>query len=103
MRDFKKLVVWQKATANLVKIHLFARKLPREEKYELGSQLRRAAFSIPANISEGSSKSTNPHYKQFLETALGSSFETETALIVLQELYPTFTSEIEQYSSTNIE
>lgn len=44
--------------------------------------MNRCAVSIPSNISEGSSKSTNRHFKKFLETSLGSAFEWETQLIV---------------------
>lgn len=103
MKDFKKLIVWQKGLENFISIHVFARKLPPEEKYELASQVRRAAFSIPANIAEGSAKATNAHYKHFLETALGSSYEVETALIAIQQLYKQFNSEIEAINNKNIE
>lgn len=44
--------------------------------------MNRCAVSIPSNISEGSSKSTNKHFKKFLENSLGSAFEWETQLIV---------------------
>ena len=69
--------------------------MPPEEKYELGSQLRRAVFSIPANIAEGSAKATNAHKKVYLENALGSSYEVETALLGIIELYPFFKPECE--------
>lgn len=85
MKDFKKLMVRQKGLKIFTSIHVFARKLPHEERYELASQVRRAAFSIPANIAEGSAKATNNHYKLFLENALGSSYEVETALIAIQD------------------
>ena len=103
MKDFKKLIVWQKGLENFLSIHVFVRKLPAEEKFELASQVRRAAFSIPANIAEGSAKATNAHYKLFLENALGSSYEFETALIAIQELYKQFNSEIETINNKNIE
>lgn len=103
MKDFKKLIVWQKGLENFISIHVFARKLPLEEKYELASQVRRAAFSIPANVAEGSAKATNIHYKLFLENALGSSYEVETALIAIQELYGQFQPEIEGFNNKNVE
>ncbi|MDO6429162.1 four helix bundle protein [Flavitalea sp. BT771] len=87
MKDFKKLIVWQKSMELFIEVHRLAKKLPTEEKYEIGSQLRRSAFSIPANIAEGSAKRTNAHYKQFLENSLGSAYETETALIAISTLY----------------
>jgi four helix bundle protein len=87
MKDFKKLIVWQKSMDLVVEVYKTAAKLPPEEKYALVSQLRRAAISIPSNIAEGSAKSSPDHYKLFLETALGSSYEVETQLIVIERPY----------------
>ncbi len=58
------------------------RDFPDFEKFGLVSQMNRCAVSIPSNIAEGSSKSSNKHFKQYLEIALGSSFELETQLII---------------------
>ena len=58
------------------------RTFPNSERYNLISQLNLCAVSIPSNIAEGSSKSTNKHFKMFLENSLGSAFEWETQLIV---------------------
>ena len=79
-----------------IEIHKLAKKLPPEERYEMASQLRRAAFSIPANIAEGSAKGTNAHYKHFLEISLGSAYETETALIAIGLLYEFLKDETEK-------
>lgn len=87
MKDFKKLIVWQKSIDLVVQVYETAGKLPSEEKYALAQQLRRAAVSIPSNIAEGSAKSTSSHYRLFLENALGSSYEVETQLIVIEKLY----------------
>ena len=103
MKDFKRLIVWQKGIQLFIDCHKFCRKLPSEEKYELASQLRRAAFSIPANISEGSAKATNAHKKIYLENALGSSYEVETAVLAIIDLYPAFKPECELYLGVCIE
>ena len=64
------------------------RDFPDFEKFGLVSQMNRCAVSIPSNIAEGSSKSSNKHFKQYLEIALGSSFELETQLIIAyNEMY----------------
>ncbi|RAJ07037.1 four helix bundle protein [Arenibacter echinorum] len=55
---------------------------PDFERFNLISQINRCAVSIPSNISEGSSKSTNRHFIKYLENSLGSAFEWETQLIV---------------------
>lgn len=60
--------------------------LPSEEKYGLRSQATRSAVSIVLNIAEGSAKSSNKEYKKFLETALGSAFELETTLLLMDRL-----------------
>lgn len=68
---------------NLVsETYKITRDFPDFEKFGLVSQMNRCAVSIPSNIAEGSSKSSNKHFKQFLEIALGSSFELETQLII---------------------
>ncbi|HMK02976.1 MAG TPA: four helix bundle protein [Ferruginibacter sp.] len=97
MKDFKRLIVWQKGFQLFIDSHKFCRKLPSKEKYELGSQLRRAAFSIVANTAEGSAKATNAHKKIYLENALGSSYEVETAILAIIELYPAYKEECEKY------
>lgn len=58
------------------------RTYPDFERFNLISQMNRSAVSIPSNISEGSSKSTNRHFIKYLEYSLGSAFEWETQLIV---------------------
>lgn len=96
MKDFKKLIVWQKGIDLYVSLHAYCKNLPSEEKFSLTSQIRRAAFSIPANIAEGSSKTTKNHYKLYLENSLGSSYELETALIAVKRIYPALPS-VEEY------
>lgn len=103
MKDFKKLIVWQKGFRLFIDSHKLCRKLPAEERFELGSQLRRAGFSIPANIAEGGAKATNAHKKVFLETALGSAYEVETALMAVTELYPQYKNECDGLKNVCIE
>ncbi len=103
MKDFKKLIVWQKGMELFVEVHKLAKKLPPEEKYELGSQLRRAAFSIPANIAEGGAKRTSAHYKQFLDNSLGSAYEAETALIAIGLLYEILKEDVDNLLKKAIE
>ncbi len=103
MKDFKRLIVWQKGFLLFLNCHKFCKKLPPEEKYEMGSQLRRAAFSIPSNIAEGGAKATIAHKKLFLENALGSAYEVENALLAVIELYPDFKTECNIYNDICIE
>ena len=58
------------------------RSFPKFETYGLVSQMNRCAVSIPSNISEGTSKSSDKHFATYLEHSLGSAFEWETQLNV---------------------
>src|SRR5690606_26949910 len=80
--NFKKLKIWNEGIALVGESYKLTRTFPDFERFNLTSQMNRCAVSIPSNISEGSSKSTDRHFKKFLESSLGSAFEWETQLIV---------------------
>ena len=61
--------------------------LPATEKFGLRSQCSRAAVSIPSNIAEGSARNSIAHFIQYLETALGSTYELETQIIIIQSRF----------------
>lgn len=87
MRDYKKLEVWSKAH----QLYLYIKKdvvvkFPKEEKYELTSQLQRAALSVPLNITEGCGRYTNKDFAHFLDNALGSLNETDYCCFAASEL-----------------
>jgi four helix bundle protein len=85
MHNFKELKVW-KAGIDISKITFqLCRDFPLEEKYGLISQMVRAAVSIPSNIAEGCGRKSNKELHQFLNVALGSSFELETQFIIAKE------------------
>lgn len=66
---------------NLVsETYKLTRTFPEFEKFGLISQMNRCAVSIPSNIAEGSSKSSERHFQTYLESSLGSAFEWETQL-----------------------
>lgn len=80
--NFKKLKIWQEGMGIVNETYKLTRTYPDFERFNLTSQMNRCAVSIPSNISEGSSKSTNRHFIKYLENSLGSAFEWETQLIV---------------------
>ena len=51
--SYKDLESWKVAMAVAVEAYAFAGRLPSSERFELGSQIRRAGVSIPANLAEG--------------------------------------------------
>ena len=61
MQDYHQLDIWRRAMDYAVDVYKFAAILPEVEKYNLASQLRRAASSVPLNISEGCGTAAGSH------------------------------------------
>lgn len=77
-RPHKKLKVWQSAIDLVIKIYKRTEQFPRGEEFGLKSQLRRAAISVPSNISEGLTRKTPKDKSHFLNIAQGSLSEIDT-------------------------
>jgi four helix bundle protein len=86
MRDFKKYEIWQLSHSLTLEVYKITSNFPKEELYGLTSQIRRAATSIPTNISEGCGRSSDKEFNQFLNIAIGSTNETEYLLILSKDL-----------------
>jgi four helix bundle protein len=70
------LVAWQRADDLFIELHKLSTQLwPASERFELGSQTRRAAYSVAANIVEGSARDHVRERLQFLNTARSSLAE----------------------------
>lgn len=82
MRNFKELKIWQKGFEIAVNCSKITSRFPSHEKFGLAVQINKASVSIPSNIAEGSSRTSNKDYNRFIEISLGSSFELETQLLV---------------------
>lgn len=76
MRDYTKIRAWQMSDDLTVAVYQATRCFPDEERYALTNQIRRAAYSVPANIVEGSSRDSKKDYLHFLYIARGSLSET---------------------------
>ena len=77
---------WQEAMELVKEIYRVTRDFPKEEIYGLVSQMRRAAVSIPSNISEGAARGGDREFIQFLIIARGSLSELETQLLISNDL-----------------
>lgn len=76
MYKFQKLAVYQLALAYIDKVYLLSTKLPEAERFNLRTQVERAAVSIALNIAEGSTGQSNPEQNRFLGLASRSYLET---------------------------
>jgi four helix bundle protein len=86
IKTHKDLIVWQKSVAFVTEIYKTTASLPDDEKFGIISQLRRAAVSIPTNISEGAARHSTKEFIQFLYISLGSISEIDTLLLIAGNL-----------------
>ncbi len=86
MQRFTDLLVWQRSHALVLQIYRLTSQFPREERFGLVAQLRRAALSVPTNIAEGSKRQSNQDCARFLNIAEASLAETEYLLMVSRDL-----------------
>ena len=85
--SYRDLTVWQKAMELAIKVYFVTKAFPKEELYGLTSQIRRAAFAIPANIAEGYARGHLAEYQQFLRIAFSSGAELETHLLIAHRVH----------------
>jgi four helix bundle protein len=85
IQSYRDLEAWQLGMEFVVRVYSVTQCFPSEEKYALTSQLRKAAVSIPSNVSEGHQQGTKA-YHHFVVMALGSLAESETQLEIARRL-----------------
>jgi len=87
MKDFRKLLVWEKSHLLALAVYKTTSLFPKAEIYGLTSQMRRAAVSIPSNIAEGCGRKTEAELSHFMQIAMGSSSELEYQLTLAHDLH----------------
>ena len=80
MRDYRKLEVAQRARELVLSVYTVTAAFPREERYGLAAQMRRAAVSVASNIAEGTGRGGEREFLHFLYLALGSATELAVQL-----------------------
>jgi 23S rRNA-intervening sequence protein len=75
---YRDLEVWQAATQLALQVYRLTAVFPKDERYGMTSQMRRAAVSVASNIAEGKGRSSDKELVQFLCHSRGSLFEIET-------------------------
>ena len=86
MHRFKDLEIWKQSRVFCSDIYRITSKFPDEEKFGITNELRRASISIPSNIAEGSSRSSNKEFCRFLEFGIGSAYEVQTQLLISADI-----------------
>ena len=84
--SFKNLDIWQNGMEIVKRLYKLTKDWPKEEKYGLTSQVRRAAVSVPANIAEGIGRGSPKEAARFANMSLGSLYELQTLLEIAVEL-----------------
>ena len=86
MRNFKKYDIWKLSHQFTLTIYSISTSFPKDETYNLISQIRRSSLSIPTNIAEGCGRNSDKEFNQFLNIALGSATETEYLILLAKDL-----------------
>ena len=82
---YEKLHAWRECHELALGVYHVTKSFPADERYALTSQLRRAAFSAPVNIVEGSSRRSRKEFRRFLDISLGSLTEVGYTLRFARE------------------
>ena len=86
MKDFRKLNVWEKSHKLTLKIYKVTKSFPKDELFNLVSQIRRASSSIPTNLAEGCGRFSDVDFARFCTISFGSANELEYLLLLSFDL-----------------
>lgn len=86
MRDFRKYDVWIISHELVLEVYKISSEFPNSEKFQLTSQMQRAAYSIPSNFCEGCGRDSDKDFNRFVQIALGSAHELEYFFILAKDL-----------------
>ena len=82
VRDFRDLIVWQKAMDLAEAVYKVTKDFPRDEQFGLTSQIRRAVVSVASNIAEGQGRTSGNEFLHHLSIARGSLCEVQTQIML---------------------
>lgn len=86
IKSFTGLYAWQEGHKLVLAIYKETSKFPKEEKYSITDQIRRAATSVTSNIAEGFSRYGKNEKRQFYRMALGSLTELQNQLLITRDV-----------------
>lgn len=85
-QNYRDLTVWQRGMELAEEVYRATGAFPRDERFGLTSQMRRAAVAVPSNIAEGQGRGTPRDFVRFLQIAHGSVREVETQVLLAERL-----------------
>ena len=85
-KSYRDLEVWQLAMILAKQVYEITAAFPKDERFGLVNQMRRAAVSVPSNIAEGHARSSTVDFQRFIKIAMGSVAELETQTLLSQDL-----------------
>src|SRR5688500_20391214 len=80
---YRELIAWQKSMALVKKVYTLSSSFPKDERFGLTSQIRRAAVSVPSNVAEGQGRDSTREFIHHLSIAYGSLMEVETQILII--------------------
>jgi len=84
VQSYRQLIAWQKAMELVRLVYELTDKFPREERFGLTIQIRKAVVSVPSNIAEGQGRNSTKEFINHLSIAYGSFMETETQNLIAE-------------------
>lgn len=86
IKNFTDLFIWQKGHALVLEIYKATNNFPKEEKYGLSDQVKRASVSITSNIAEGFGRDKINDKAHFYTMSLGSVYEVQNQIMIARDL-----------------
>jgi four helix bundle protein len=86
MRNYKDLLVWEKAHKLTLAVYKITLLFPKDERYGLTSQIRRASASIAANLAEGCGRRSDGEMARYVQIAMGSGAELSYHFLLAKDL-----------------
>lgn len=87
MQRYTELKVWQRAHQLVLRVYELSARFPSDERFGLISQVRRASFSVAANLAEGSRRASAGDFARHLNIAQGSAGEADYFLLLARDLH----------------
>jgi four helix bundle protein len=86
MGYYRDLEAWKEAHQLVLAVYRLSGSFPRDERFGLTAQVRRAVVSVTSNLAEGAGRRTDPYLLTFVGYAMGSLQEVDAQLLIAKDL-----------------